>query len=247
MQAIILAAGTGERLKSLTVDIPKCLLEIGDTNLLQITIDNLIDNGVDEFIIVKGYKEEMIKNYITSNFTKLKVRYVTNKDYEKTNSAYGLYLAKDYISDEDIYLLDSDVLFESDVIRKLNKSHLENPAAVNITFNFDDEMVKVACDTDNRIDKIGKNISLDTAIGEAAGIYRLSSYFMKNLIGILNADMENPAHLNEPHELYLQKMADTLEKRNSMHAIDVSDYICIEIDTEDDYEKAKKLYNERNK
>lgn len=246
MQAIILAAGNGGRLRPLTEDVPKCLLKIGDTTLLQMTIENLIENGVDEFIIVTGYREELIKNYVDSNFTELKVDYVTNTDYDKTNSAYGLYLTKDLIGDDDIYLLDSDILFDSGVLEKLNKSHIENPAAINITFNFNDEMVKVACDMDNRIVKIGKNIDLDGAIGEATGIYRLSSYFMSNLMGILEKDMENPAHRNEPYELYLQKMADTNEKRNSMHAIDVSDCICMEIDTEKDYEQAKKLWSERN-
>lgn len=245
MQAIILAAGIGGRLKPLTEDVPKCLLKIGDTNLLQITISNLIDNGVEDFIIVTGYKDELIKNYISSNFTKLKVKYVTNADYEKTNSAYGLYLAKDSIEDKDTYLLDSDILFESDVLKKLAKSHVDNPTAVNVTFNFDDEMVKVACDADNRISKIGKNIPLDESIGEAVGIYRLSSYFINNLMGILHKDMADTALRNEPHELYLQKMADTLEKRNSLHAIDVSDCICIEIDTEEDYEQAKELYEKR--
>ncbi|HEX2786816.1 MAG TPA: phosphocholine cytidylyltransferase family protein [Ignavibacteria bacterium] len=245
MQAVILAAGIGGRLKPLTEDLPKCLLKIGDTNILQITIDNLIDNGIEEFIMVTGYREELIKNYIAYNFTKLKVRYVTNEDYAKTNSAYGLCLAKDLIRDEDIYLLDADILFESDVIRKLNNSHLENPAAVNITSDLNNEMVKVACDMDNRITKIGKNIDLAGAIGEATGIYRLSSYYMQNLFGILSKDMENPANRNEPHEVYLQKMADTNEKRNSQHAIDVSDCICIEIDTEEDYEQAKKLWNEK--
>jgi choline kinase len=247
MQAIILAAGVGARLKPLTEDLPKCLLKIGDTNTLHFTIDNLIYNGVEEFIIVTGYREELIKNYIASNFTKLKVKYVTNTNYESTNSAYGLYLAKNLIEDKDTYLLDADILFEGDILKKLNNSHIDNPAAVNVTFVFDDEMVKVVCDMDNRIVKLGKNIDLDGVIGEATGIYRLSSYFMQNLFGILSKDMENPANRNEPHEVYLQKMADTNEKRNSMHAIDVSDCMCIEIDTEDDYEKAKKLWNERNK
>lgn len=245
MQAIILAAGIGERLKPLTEDVPKCLLKIGDTNLLQITISNLINNGIEDFIIVTGYREELIKNYIGSNFPKLKVKYVTNPDYDKTNSAYGLYLAKDFIEDKDTYLLDGDILFESDVLKKLSKSYVDNPTAVNITFNFDDEMVKVTCDADNRITKIGKNTPLDESIGEAVGIYRLSSYFMNNLMGILHKDMGNPALRNDSHELYLQKMSDMLEKRNSLHAIDVSDCICIEIDTEEDYEKAKEMYEKR--
>ena len=64
MQAIILAAGVSKRLRPLTDTTPKCLLKIGNENLLERTVENVLANNINDFIFVTGYRENMIKKFL---------------------------------------------------------------------------------------------------------------------------------------------------------------------------------------
>ena len=114
MQAVILAAGLAKRLRPLTDSVPKCLLDVSGKNLLHRTMDNLIGNGISEFIIVTGYKEEMIKDYLTANFNNTEIEFLSNPDYADNNNSYSLWLTKNSVKDE-IILLDSDILFDKKI------------------------------------------------------------------------------------------------------------------------------------
>jgi len=64
MKAVILAAGIASRLRPLTDNTPKCLLKVGDKNILELTIDNILANNIAEIIIVTGYLQQQIKDFI---------------------------------------------------------------------------------------------------------------------------------------------------------------------------------------
>ena len=118
MQAIILAAGMSNRLRPLTDTTPKCLLKVGESNILELTIKNVLKNGINEFIMVTGYRENMIKEFIALKFPNLNIKYLTNADYENNNNSYSLWMTKNYIKGDSI-LLDSDILFDYRIISKL--------------------------------------------------------------------------------------------------------------------------------
>jgi choline kinase len=240
MQAIILAAGLSKRLKPLTDHIPKCLLDVGNKNLLHRTLDNILDNGINEFIIVTGYKEEMIKRYIEMNFPEINVEYLTNSDYANNNNSYSLWMTKEFVK-RDIILLDSDILFDKAVIRDLLSSNLENCLAVNVTDNLDEEQIKVIVDENNKILHIGKQICIEDSIGESIGIEKFSSYFMKELFGILDRKVVKENIVNEFYEVTFQEIIDRQYVGNSLYSVDVSKYDCLEIDTIDDYKSAQKI------
>ncbi|HRE40135.1 MAG TPA: phosphocholine cytidylyltransferase family protein [Ignavibacteria bacterium] len=245
-QAIILAAGTGSRLKPISDEIPKCLLKFGDSTLLELAIDNLHQSGVKQIFIVTGYKEDMIKSYLKSltRFYDLKIdiELISNNEYESTGSAYSLLLAKDFIN-KNTFLLDSDVLFEQRVLTKLIDSGIDNCAAINVTSHLDEEMVKVATDMDNKIVGLSKSLEFEVSVGESTGIEHFSAYFMQNLFNILEKASDSPAFRSQHYEEFLNFIADSGDKRNSFYAIDVSDCMFMEIDTLDDYKKALVLFN----
>ena len=118
MQAIILAAGMAKRLRPLTDSTPKCLLKVGGKTLLEMTINNILKNGVSSFVMVTGYRENMIKEHISQKFPGLDITYLTNSDYENNNNSYSLWMTKDYINGDSI-LLDSDILFDYRIISQL--------------------------------------------------------------------------------------------------------------------------------
>jgi len=245
MQAIILAAGVSRRLRPLTDTIPKCLLSIGNKNLLQMTIENVLNNGINEFIFVTGYRENMIKDFVENTFPDIEKTFLTNPDFENNNNSYSLWMTKDFVKD-DIILLDSDILFDEKIIKCLLESENENCLAVNSAHELDEEQIKVILDNENRILQIGKEISIPDSAGESIGIERFSTYFMKELFGILDRKIVKENNVNEFYEASFQEVLDNSnskkEFRNSIYAIDVSKFKCMEIDTVQDYQKAQNIY-----
>jgi len=246
MQAVILAAGIAKRLRPLTDTTPKCLLKIGNTNLLQRTMENILANDIKDFIFVTGYREDMIKKYLNENFSNLNIEFITNPDFESNNNSYSLWMTKKYVKD-DMLLLDSDIIFDRNVIKELINSGKENCLAVNFTHNLDAEQIKVSTDSDNRILKIGKDVEITKVAGESIGIEKFNRYYLNDLFNILDRKIVAEKSVNEFYEASFQEIIDKNEKRNSLFGVDVSNYDCMEIDTIDDYNKANELFLKINK
>jgi choline kinase len=239
-QAVILAAGLSKRLRPLTDTTPKCLLKIGEKNLLHRTLDNLTANGINDIVFVTGYRENMIKDYVNENFKGLDTHFITNSGYENNNNSYSLWLAREAIR-EDILLLDSDILFEEAIIKKLLDAEHHSCVAVNFTKELDEEQIKVIVDNQNKILHIGKEISIEESAGESIGIEKFSFSFLEDLFEILERKITVENNVNEFYEASFQEMIETKEERNSIFAVDVSEFRCIEIDTPSDYENAQKI------
>jgi choline kinase len=240
MQAVILAAGSSRRLRPLTDTTPKCLLKMGNKNLLELMIENILSNGIDEFIFVTGYREKMIRGFVDEKFPRIKKTFITNTDYDNNNNSYSLWMTKNYVKNS-VLLLDSDILFDKDIVKSLLDSGFENCIAVNFTKKLDDEQIKVIVDKENGVLQIGKNIDLKKSAGESIGIEKFSSYFMKELFAILDRKISKEKIVNEFYETSFQEIIDKDNSRNRIYAIDVSKYICIEIDTIQDYEIAQRI------
>lgn len=236
MQAIILAAGMSKRLRPLTDTTPKCLLKIGESNTLELTIKNLLKNGITEFIMVTGYRENMIKEFIINKFPNLNIKYLTNSDYENNNNSYSLWMTKDYITGDSI-LLDSDILFDYRIISKLLHFEHINSLAVNRNHKLGDEEIKVIVDSTDKILHIGKELDPLACFGESIGIERFSLPFFQSLGLILERKIVHENNVNEFYEKSFQELYDS---GNAMHAIDVSEYKSMEIDFPEDLERAQK-------
>ena len=117
-KAVILAAGLGTRLKPLTNDAPKCLTEVNGIVLLEHTLDILEKNGIDETAVVIGYLGNIITDRIGSRFRDMKVTYISNDIYDKTNTMYSTWLARDYLKQGTI-LIEGDTIFEKSLMKKL--------------------------------------------------------------------------------------------------------------------------------
>ena len=132
MQALMLAAGKGSRLGKYTRNNTKCMLEINGETLLERTIDALTQAKVDKFILVLGYKKDNVKKFIKEKGLdkKISIEYVDNDIYDTTNNIYSLYLAKEYFEKDDTILLESDVIYEKDMIKNLVESEYKNAAVI---------------------------------------------------------------------------------------------------------------------
>ena len=163
MKAVILATGMAQRLRPLTESTPKCLLKIGERTLLGRTIDALLENGISEIVVVTGFLQEQIKQFIADRYEGLNVVYIHNADFATTNNIYSLWMTKPYAAGEEILLLDSDILFDPLIIASLLKSEHTTCLAVN-KHELGEEEIKVIVDQNQRIWDISKTCSPQLAM-----------------------------------------------------------------------------------
>ncbi|HKC14523.1 MAG TPA: phosphocholine cytidylyltransferase family protein [Patescibacteria group bacterium] len=238
MKAVILAAGVGSRIRPLTDQAPKSLLEINGSTILGRMLTNIQKSGIKDVTIVTGYLEEKIKEF-ASSFTGLNIKYVRNDKFDKTNTAYSLMLTKKFIRDEDFVKFDADVVFEQKILEKLIQSPFKSALCIDKNIHLDKEEVKVQLGTDGRVLKVGKKIDFNRASGESIGIEKIGKEAGKILFGELEQLLKDP---NKWNEYYDDSYTTLVELGIPFGAVDISGLKWVEIDTHEDYAKAQKLF-----
>jgi choline kinase len=235
MRAVILAAGSGKRLRPLTDNLPKILLPLsGNYRILDLTFKALKENGIHDITIVVGYKYEMIVNYIARNypFPEFSVSYIFNPIYDRTNTAYSLLLSCTILKKEGGIIINGDTLFSPSSLRKLLNFR---GSCVGISHtNVDQEAVKVIYDDNNRILAIGKNIE---GKAEYVGICKVEPLFGHLLCEQLNYCFKSKKDLF--YSQYYDDIINQLTHRYPIYAVDLTEDVAMDIDTREDLDKAK--------
>ena len=116
--AVLLAAGTGTRLKPLTDDAPKCLSEVSGVAILQRLVHSLCDHGFKRLVIVVGYLDHRVREFLDENSDQIVIEFVINPRFATTNNLYSLWLARNAVN-EPCLLLESDVVFDSSLLLEM--------------------------------------------------------------------------------------------------------------------------------
>lgn len=238
--AIVLAGGSGNRLNPLTNGCPKCLIEINGVSILENALRNLERSGFEETIIVTGYLKDEIMNRFGSRLCQMKIIYVENKHYSKTNTMYGLWLARNYL-EKGVVWMDGDIFFEEKVLKKvLNFDKAHSCWAVDdFTEEMDGAMLTV--DECGRITNIR---IINEKTKEYKGIYFKSAGIMKmnSELGVLfsnwlDSDVEM-GNVNIYCDLVLAKHLDDYP----FFICDIKGLRWYEIDNYGDLERAKEVF-----
>lgn len=127
----MLAAGLGKRLAKYTKNNTKCMVDVAGVKLIDRAIAAIKKAGIKKFVLVLGYKAENLKEYILSHHKgELDFVFIDNKDYATTNNIYSFYLAKDELNKDDTILLESDIVFDEDLIKDVVNAPEENIVTV---------------------------------------------------------------------------------------------------------------------
>ncbi|MDE8696845.1 NTP transferase domain-containing protein, partial [Bacteroides cellulosilyticus] len=130
MQAIILAAGMGKRLGELTKGNTKCMVNVNGISLIDRTLTQLSKLSLSRIVIVIGYKGENLKNYVGDEYKGVKIEYINNPVYDKTNNIYSLSLAKKELQEDDTLLIESDLIFDDALFSMIVDNSYPNLALV---------------------------------------------------------------------------------------------------------------------
>lgn len=117
MKAIILAAGRGSRMKSLTEDKPKCLVELHGKSLLQWQLDALQGAGITDIAIVTGYKRELLTNSGLVEFH--------NSRWAETNMVTSLVSAAEWLESEPCIVSYSDIFYRPSAVTALMNTNAD--------------------------------------------------------------------------------------------------------------------------
>ncbi len=235
MKALILAAGLGTRLRPITDNRPKSMVEVNGKPILFKQLDNLIDNGIKDITVVVGYKSEIIIDAINKNYKDIKI--INNNIYDKTNNMYSAYLALESMLGQKFLLMNADVFYDSDIIKELLKEEYQDSIVIEKGI-YNDENMKVSC-INNRIIDISKAIPEDSAYGVSIDVYKFSENGSRTLYDKIKEYIEVREDLNQWTEVALNEILNTVEFLP-----------CplkgrwIEIDNHDDLIKAESIFND---
>lgn len=191
MKAIILAAGVGKRLWEVTQHRPKCLIEIGGHSLLHRYLESLASVGIRRVDIVVGYKQEMIRKAVEQNSCGVKVTFIVNEQFHR-GSISSLWIARNLFEDDTI-VMDADVLFHREILRRLASSPCENALLMDETVKQTGEecMVVVA---GGRVIALTKKVPEHyDYVGEGVGFLRVRHADTPRLVSSLRSYIDKEA------------------------------------------------------
>lgn len=236
MIGVILAAGMAKRLRPLTDERPKCLLTVGSRTLLQRTVDSLVGAGITELVVVTGYRAEMVRDFLRAHYPTLTIHFLHNADYANNNNIFSLWMTRPYTEGQDFLLLDSDILFDPQIIPTLLRT--EGSALSLNRHELGDEEIKVIVDDKNQVLEISKTCSPQEAIGESVGIEKMTAEYSSALFPELEQMIEREGLVDVFYERAFERL---IPQGHTFQVVDTTQFFSIELDTVEDFENAKKL------
>ena len=235
MKAIILAAGVGKRLRSVTGN-PKCLLKISGVTLLERYLSALERLNVLDVALVVGYEREKIIEFADGLNFQGNIQFIENLDFTR-GSILSLYQAMSEL-DGDSLLMDGDVYFEPEVLERLMNPDQGNLVAIDTTSNSSGEEMMVGI-KDGRILEMKRNLVGNyDIVGEAVGFYRFDGQACEELREIL----EGQVRLRK-YNLGYEDVLPFLFQRIHFSPVIVDGLRWLEIDFEEDICRAENLAN----
>ena len=234
MKAIILNSGMGTRLKDLTKNNPKSLVKINDDlTIFSNAINILSQFNIDEYIITTGYLSDILKDYALENFPNINFKFIYNPLYNTTNYIKSLDLIENL--DDDLILLHGDLVFNYQTAEKVINSDFSS-VVVDSTLPLpkDDFKAKVE---NGLVKYIGVDYFEEDSL-ECQAFYKLDKDFWKEW-----SDKIHEFCKNKEDSVYAENALNELLKENilELKALDLKGSLCMEVDTEEDLIKARKL------
>ena len=233
MRAIILAAGRGNRLKAVSDSLPKCMVPVGEKSLMHHQLLSLRENGVTDVVIVVGYQDDLVRAH-AKEIEDMNITFVYNPEYSYTNTAYSLWLCRDHMKDDFLYL-NADVLFHPELLRRVLDSPHYNVLALDSKECGAEEVKAILLD--DTVLHVGKKLDQGKSFGEFIGIGKFNEESNTKFIQYLSDTVNEKMLVNE----YFEYALNTLVKEEPFYYVDVSDIPCIEIDFPEDLKYAEQV------
>ncbi|HEU4963295.1 MAG TPA: phosphocholine cytidylyltransferase family protein [Bacilli bacterium] len=239
MKLVILVAGVGSRLRPLTDEKPKCLVEVNGETILGRLLDQAADTGAfDEVVLLTGYRQEQIKDYADAWMAShaLPVRLVYNERYDETNNGYTLLCGREFLRDGFV-LTDGDLLLDGEILRRV-ATHEQSHLAVDRQMKLDEEAMKFVLDAQGNVTELSKEISVERGLGESIGLCKVTAADAGRVIDHLARLVEN----GEENEYYERAFQEMIREGWKLEVVDVGDLRWVEVDDHNDLARAEEAF-----
>lgn len=225
MKALILNSGMGSRMGVLTSEHPKCMTEISaNETILSRQLRLLAEAGITEVVMTTGLFDSVLVNYCHSLELPLHYIFVKNPVYRDTNYIYSIYCAREHLDDE-IIMMHGDLVFEYEVLEKIVSSPV-SCMAVSSTLPLPEKDFK-AVTKDGIVYKVGIEFFNGAMATQALYHLRKNDWelWMNRIIAFCEAGNT---------KVYAENALNELEGAANIHALDIQDLLCAEIDNPED-------------
>ena len=245
MQAIILAAGMGKRLGEYTQNNTKCMVEVNGVKLIDRVFKQLATLPISRVVMVIGYEGEKLRNYLGDEKEGLRIDYVENSVYNKTNNIYSLWLAKEQLQEDDTLLIESDLIFDDQML-PLICNHPEPNLALVAKYEpwMDGTMVLIDDDRNiiNFVSKAAFDYSQIDKYFKTVNVYKFSRDFSRQkYVPFLEAYTKSVGN-NEYYENVLRIIS--FLNSHDLKALPIEGNKWYEIDDKQDLDIAEALFSD---
>ena len=237
MKAIILSAGQGSRLGHLTHAQPKCLIEFGGRSLLDRQLDTLVANGIDEVVVVTGFRDDQIEASLARRSAGPRVRTVFNPFYKVADNLGSLFVARHELAG-DVLVWNGDTLVSEELMRRVIANQAQDGICVTIDRKdgYDQDDMKVIAADDGRLRAIGKRIA-DGVNAESIGLLA----FRGDGAARFRAAIERAMRTSEGTTIWYLRVIHHLAQNGEVWTYDISGEQWGEVDFPEDLASAEAL------
>jgi len=242
MDAVILAAGTGSRLRPLTIDQPKACVTVDSVPIAEHQLRAYDEAGFETVHVVTGYLPDRIESLCERLSTELSVDIETvhNEAFANTDNMYSLYCAREALDGEPFVLSNGDVVFEPAVVDRLAAIDGHSAIAVD-TDQYDPEAMKITVDEAGAVDGISKEFGADAAAGTSIDLYRFSAATSAALFDRIRRRIEVDEEYTSWTELALDELVST--GSHDVRPVDIEGADWVEIDERADLLAADRTFS----
>lgn len=237
MKAIILSAGQGSRLGHLTSDRPKCLIDFGGRTLLDRQLDTLAANGVDEAVVVTGFRDDQVESAIARRAGHPRVRTIYNPFYKVADNLGSLFVAREELAG-DCLVWNGDTLVSDSLMAQV----LANPrqgicVTVDRKPEYDEDDMKVVVGSGGRLHAIGKRLPTGNINAESIGLLA----FRGGGAALFREWIEKTIRTSEGTTIWYLRVVHEMAQRNEVWTFDINGEEWGEVDFPEDVERAREL------
>ena len=237
MKAIILSAGQGSRLGHLTDDKPKCLIDFNGRTLLDRQLDALAANGVDEAVVVTGFRDDQIEATLARRVGGPKVRTVYNPFYKVADNLGSLFVAKDELVGDCLVWNGDTLVSDALMARVLGNDRSGICVTIDRKPAYDDDDMKVVVDGEGRLHAIGKRLPQGNINAESIGLLA----FRGDGAARFRAAIEQSIRTAEGTTIWYLRVIHHIAQKDDVWTLDIQGEGWGEVDFPADVEPARAL------
>ena len=235
MKAVILAAGLGTRLRPITDEVPKCMVQVNGQYIIDRQIENLLQNNItqSDIYIIGGYLENVLYQHLKNKYPH--INFISNPRYNETNNMYSLFLAEPFVRGKEFLLMNADVFYDSHIIKGLLEG--EGCKIACDRSQYLDESMKITLDSEGKINHISKKIEESEHYAVSIDVYRISPKASQILFDEIEDTILNRKDENSWTEIAL----DSIFNRTDFKPYVIADK-WFEIDNLEDLKTAERIF-----